>query len=71
MTRWIIVDEYIRLVKLGRLVLVRALKALHRRLDKKYQAPIITVAIKHIPCKDANDGDHAGGGEATTKLVIL
>ena len=71
MTRWIIVDKYVCLVELGHLVLVRAQKALDRRLDERYQAPSIRVAIKHVPCKDPNDGDHAGGGEATTKLVIL
>ena len=71
MTRRVIVNNHVCLVKLGRMMLVRALKALDCRLDKRYQAPSIRVAIKHVPCKDPNDCDHAGGGEATTKLVIL
>ena len=58
-------------MELGRLVLVRALKAVDRRLDERYQAPSIRVAVKHVPCNDPNDGDHAGGGEATNRLVVV
>ena len=55
----------------GCLVLVGALKALHRGLNKRNQTLSVRIAVQHIPCHQPENGNQAGSGEATTILVVL